>query len=142
MFLPDRLGPRLVRLWAYKVERGEGLGPEKPLFCNQSGTRISKRRVQVAWHTWQRTAGFDRPYAFHSLRHSAVTNNYRASRDLLLAQRFARHASPLTTVIYPHPSDDEMYRRARGLGTAWSVAPPLLRRERPGDVWGEAAGRL
>ena len=26
----------------------------------------------------------------------------------LLAQRFARHASPLTTTIYTHPSDDEL----------------------------------
>jgi hypothetical protein len=34
---------------------------------------------------------------------------YRASRDLFLAQRFARHASPLTTVVYTHPSDEEMY---------------------------------
>src|SRR5262245_16560619 len=34
---------------------------------------------------------------FHALRHTAVTNVYRASRDLFLAQRFARHVSPLTT---------------------------------------------
>ena len=37
-----------------------------------------------AW--WQRRAGFDRHYGFHQLRHSAVTNVYRASRDLFLAQ--------------------------------------------------------
>ena len=44
-----------------------------------------------------------------------MTNVYRATRDLFLAQRFARHASPLTTVIYTHPSDDEMSARLRGL---------------------------
>jgi site-specific recombinase XerC len=49
------------------------------------------------------------------LRHSALTNVYRASRDLFLAQRFARHASPLTTVVYTHSSDEEMYERLRGL---------------------------
>jgi hypothetical protein len=32
-----------------------------------------------------------------ALRHSAVTNVSRASRDLFLAQRFARHASPPRT---------------------------------------------
>jgi len=48
-------------------------------------------------------------------RHSAVTNLYRASRDLFLAQRFARRVSPLTTVVYKHPSDEEMYERVRGL---------------------------
>jgi hypothetical protein len=37
------------------------------------------------------------------------------SRDLFLAQRFARHASPLTTTIYTHPSDQEMWERVRGL---------------------------
>lgn len=43
----------------------------------------------------------------------AVTNVYRASRDLFLAQRFARHVSPLTTTVYTHPSDDEMLGRIR-----------------------------
>ncbi len=49
------------------------------------------------------------------LRHSAVTNVYRASRDLFLAQRFARHASPLTTTIYTNPSDEELFGRVRDL---------------------------
>ena len=40
---------------------------------------------------------------------------YPASRDLFLAQRFARHASPLTTVIYTHVSDEEMFVRLRDL---------------------------
>jgi integrase len=53
--------------------------------------------------------------AFHALRHTAVTNVYRATRDLFLAQRLARHASPLTTVAYTHVSDEELFRRVRGL---------------------------
>lgn len=47
------------------------------------------------------------------MRHTSVTAVYRATRDLFLAQRFARHASPLTTTIYTHPSDDEMVRGLR-----------------------------
>src|SRR5262245_55288786 len=47
-------------------------------------------RVQFSWREWQRKAGFDRIYSFHALRHTAVTNVYRASSDLFLAQRFAR----------------------------------------------------
>jgi site-specific recombinase XerC len=47
------------------------------------------------------------------LRHSAVTNVYQASRDLFLAQRFARHASPLTTTLYTHPTDQELRDRTR-----------------------------
>jgi site-specific recombinase XerC len=78
--------------------------------------RLSKRRVQFAWREWQKKAGFDRLYPFHALRHSSVTNVYRTTRDLFLAQRFARHARPLTTTVYTHPSDDEMAARLRGLG--------------------------
>ena len=115
VFLPDRLVEKLRRFRAFKNGRRESLRPDTPLFCNQSRTRISKRRVQFAWREWQKRAEFDRLYPFHCLRHSAVTNVYRATRDLFLAQRFARHVSPLTTTIYTHPSDEELQVRLRGI---------------------------
>ena len=115
VFLPDRLIAKLKRFWRWKRQRGESLDPDAALICNQSRRRISKRRVQFAWATWQRRAGFDRVYGFHTLRHTAVTNVYRASRDLFLAQRFARHVSPLTTTVYTHPSDEETASRVRRL---------------------------
>ncbi len=115
VFLPDRLVVKLKRFWRWKRKRGEALDPGAPLFCNQSRRRVSKRRIQFAWRTWQRKAGFDRLYPFHSLRHSSITNVYRRSRDLFLAQRFARHVSPLTTTVYTHPSDEEMRGKVRGL---------------------------
>jgi site-specific recombinase XerC len=115
VFLPDALEPKLTAFCRYKVEHRENLDPYAPLFCGLSRRRISPRRIQVLFRQWQETAGFDRPYCFHTLRHTAVTNVYRASRDLFLAQRFARHASPLTTVIYTHPSDDELKERLRAL---------------------------
>ena len=115
VFLPDRLVAKLQKFWSFKKRRGESFEPAAPLFANQSGTRISKRRVQFAWRTWQQRAGFDRLYSFHALRHTAVTNVYRASRGLFLAQRFARHVSPLTTTVYTHPSDNDMQRSLRRL---------------------------
>ena len=115
VFLPDRLAPKLRRFWKHKVKRGESLEPAAALFCNQSRRRISKRRVQFAWRTWQQRAGFDRLYPLHSARHTAITAVYRMTRDLFLAQRFARHVSPLTTVVYTHPSDEELARRLRAL---------------------------
>jgi site-specific recombinase XerC len=115
VFLPDRLVAKLKRFWRWKRERGEDLSPAASLFANQSGRRISKRRVQFAWATWQRRAGFDRVYGFHALRHTAVTSVYRASNDLFLAQRLARHVSPLTTTVYTRPSDHEMAGRLRYL---------------------------
>jgi integrase/recombinase XerC len=115
VFLPDALMRKLRRFWAHKARRREGMLPNDPLFCSQSRVRISKRRVQFAFRTWQVKAGFGRLYPFHALRHTAVTNVYRASRDLFLAQRFARHASPLTTTVYTHPSDQEMFEQVRDL---------------------------
>jgi len=37
------------------------------------------------------------------------------SRDNFLAQRFARHVSPLTTTVYTDPSDEELFQRVRKL---------------------------
>ena len=115
VFLPDALQVKLRKFWAHKQRRREGTGPGDALFCNQSRRRISKRRVQFAWRTWQVKAGFDRLYSFHSIRHTSISSVYRLSHDLFLAQRFARHVSPLTTTVYTHPSDEEMYQRVRGL---------------------------
>ena len=115
VFLPDALVAKLRKFWAHKRRRREGSDPQDPLLCSQSRVRISKRRVQFAWRTWQQKAGFDRMYSFHSLRYSAITSVYHASHELFLAQRFARHVSPLTTTIYTHPSDEELWSRIRGL---------------------------
>ena len=115
VFLPDRLVAKMGRFWKWKKRRGEKPKSDAPLFCAQSGRRLSKRRTQFLWREWQRRAGFDRLHPFHAIRHSAVTNVYRETRDLFLAQRFARHASPLTTTVYTHPSDEEMSRRVRNL---------------------------
>ncbi len=115
VFLPDALLVKIRRFWRHKATRREGLRPEDPLFCSQSRTRISPRRVQFAFRTWQVKAGFGRLYPFHCLRHTSVTEVYRRSRDLFLAQRFARHASPLTTTIYTHPSDQELWQGVRRL---------------------------
>jgi integrase len=108
VFLPVALMPKLKRFWRHMAQRGESLEPAAPLFCSWPGRRISKRRVEILFRGWQLIAGFDRFYPFHALRHTAVTNVYRASRDLFLAQRFARHANPLTTACYTHPSDAEL----------------------------------
>jgi site-specific recombinase XerC len=91
--MPDALMGKLRRFWAHKATRREGLLPGDPLFSSQSRVRISKRRVQFAFRTWQVKAGFDRLHPFHALRHMSVTNVYRAGRDLFLAQRFASMAT-------------------------------------------------
>src|SRR5438093_377902 len=58
VFLPDALMGKLRRFWGHKARRREGLQPGDPLFCSQSRTRISKRRVQFAFRTSLGKAGF------------------------------------------------------------------------------------
>ena len=107
--MPSRLIPKLRRFLAWKRRGGQALNPCAPLFLSAQGRRLSPRAAQWRFAWWQRRAAFDRTYNFHSLRHSAATNVYRASKNLFLAQRFARHASPLTTIVYTHPADEELY---------------------------------
>ena len=86
-----------------------------PLFATIRGTRLSKRRAQYTFKEWQQKARFDRLYGFHSMRHSSITNLYRATRDLLLTQRFARHSHLATTTTYTHPSDEDLAMSEREL---------------------------
>jgi site-specific recombinase XerC len=115
VFLGPKLAGKLRRYLAWKKRRGEGMESADPLFATIRGTRLSKRRAQYAFKSWQEKAGFDRLFGFHSLRHSAVTNLYRATRDLLLTQRFARHSHLATTTTYTHPSDEDLVESVRGL---------------------------
>ncbi len=98
------------------ARRREGfLVPDSPLFKSNLGRRISLRRIQFIFREWQTAARFETIYPFHSLRHSAITNVYRATKDLYLTQRFARHASPLSTTVYTHVSDGGLYEWIRRL---------------------------
>jgi len=115
-FLSQKVRLELRRYLAWKRKRGEAVGPEASLFLSIQKRRISLRRVQFIFIHWQRAAGFELIYNFHALRHTAITNVYRATKDLFLAQRFARHASPMTTVAYTHASDEELYAAIRGIG--------------------------
>ena len=56
-----------------------------------------------------------RRVTFHMLRHSAVTNLYTLTKDIRLTQRFARHRSLVTTMVYTHPSEDDLVRAVEGL---------------------------
>ncbi len=116
-FLVAGVREELRRHLRWKHRAKEPLAPLSPLFVSRQGRRVSLRRIQFVFREWQAAAGFETVYPFHALRHSAITNVYRATKDLFLAQRFARHASPLSTTIYTHPSDEELYAALRGVKT-------------------------
>lgn len=113
--LPDVVRAKLEKLLAGRKRAGEIITPSTPVFVSRLGRRLSARQLRHAFGVWQQRAGFDRRFNFHALRHTACTNLYRASRDLRVTQRFARHKSVLTTSIYTHPSDEELLRSVQGL---------------------------
>jgi integrase len=115
VFLPDALSPKVRRFWRYKLAQRERLAAEATLLCSHRWPRRSKRRVRVLFRAWRVIAGVDRLYPFHTLRHMVATNVCRASRDLFLAQRFARDAGPLTTIVSTRVSDEELLPRVGGL---------------------------
>jgi integrase/recombinase XerC len=97
--------------------RGRELAPSTPLFVGRGGGRLSTRRVRELFAEWQERAGFERRYTFHELRHTAITNAYRATRDIRIAQRVARHARIDTTTRYEHASDQEVAAAVKGLAS-------------------------
>jgi len=115
VFVPDSLSYKLTRFMSWKRASSEELGPDSPLFVSRLGQRIATRTLRYLFHTWQERAGFDRRFHFHSLRHTCLTNVYRATRDVRLVQRVARHKSIDTTTAYAVPSDEDILRAVREL---------------------------
>lgn len=115
VFLPDAVWYKLSKFIGWKKTSGEDLGADSPLFISRRGTRIATRTLRYLFRLWQERAGFDRPFSFHALRHSALTNAYRSTRDIRLVQRLARHKSVDTTTIYAAPSDEDILRAVRDL---------------------------
>ena len=110
IFLPQRLQAKLRRFLRWKARGGESLADNAPMFISALDRRLSKRRAQQVFAKWQERAGLDQRHTFHTLRHSAVNGHYRATGDLLLTQRFARHSSLLVTSVYLHPTDEDLAR--------------------------------
>jgi site-specific recombinase XerC len=115
VMLPDVVRAKLEKLMAGRRRDGEVTGPDTPIFVSRLGTRLSARQLRHAFGVWQKRCGFDRHFSFHCLRHSSCSGIYRASRDIRLTQRFARHKSILSTAIYTHPSDEELLRSVQPL---------------------------
>jgi integrase/recombinase XerC len=111
VFLPRMVRIKLAKFLAWKKRQHQDVRPGAPLFMSrQQGNRLSTRQVRTLFQVWQKRAGFEELYTFHSLRHTALTNLYAATKDLLLVQKHARHASSSSTEIYAHVSDEDVRR--------------------------------
>lgn len=91
-------------------------GRKGPLFRSRKhDQRLSTRAVRAMFRRWQIAAGLDHLYAFHHLRHTAISNVQRSGRDIRISQKFARHANINTTTIYEHASDQEVLQASKRL---------------------------
>ena len=105
VFIPKAARLKLEKFIDWKKKRRQGIGAADPLFLSEKGERIAARTMRHIWRKWQQRAGLENPYTFHELRHTALTNLYASTQDLLLVQKQARHASVTSTQIYAHVSD-------------------------------------
>jgi len=115
VLVPEGLRAKLNKLRAWKMREGESVDVGAPLFVSRLGQRLSLRQVRHGFRVWQDRAGFERRVTFHMLRHTACSNLYAQTKDIRLTQRFARHRSLVTTMVYTHPSDDDLARAVEGL---------------------------
>lgn len=116
--VPDALRYKLAKFLRWKKRRGESLAPDAPLFRSRQGGEddavpVTTRRIRQIFAHWTGVAGFDRHLSFHALRHTALSNLYRATKDIRLVQRVARHASIHSTTIYTVASDEDVLRAMR-----------------------------
>lgn len=115
VMLSSGVQAKLEKYLRWKRHQSEPVASDSPLFVSRKGNRLSTRQVRHAFRVWQERAGFERHFSFHSVRHSAIANIYEATRDIRLAQRFARHKSIITTQIYTHPTDEALLRAVQEL---------------------------
>lgn len=116
VFLPDTLRYKLEKYFRMrKADRAEDVAPGAPLFVSREGNRLSLRQARHAFAQWQERAGITRHFKFHHLRHTSLTALYRATGDIRLVQRQARHASIVSTTIYAAPSDEQVSAAVRNL---------------------------
>ena len=101
---------KLAKFLTWKKSHGQSLAPDAPLFVSRINRRLSTRQVRHLFKVWQVRAGFERPYPFHSTRHSCCTNIYRQTKDLLLVMRLARHKSVVSSLRYSHPSEADLLK--------------------------------
>ncbi len=101
-----------------------GSRSDGPLFLNRGGGRLSQRAIQLLVRKYALKAGIDARVHPHLLRHTFATHLLDGGAELRVVQELMGHASPNTTQIYLHVTEErqrkELERSLEGLADAES----------------------
>ncbi|HXK32650.1 MAG TPA: site-specific tyrosine recombinase/integron integrase [Dehalococcoidia bacterium] len=80
--------------------------PGQPLFVDRGGTRLSQRAIQILVRKYALKAGIDERVHPHLFRHTFATHLLDGGAELRVVQELLGHASPNTTQIYLHVTEE------------------------------------
>lgn len=76
---------------------------------------ITRRQVERLFHAYAHLAGVKRRHWLYSLRHTAATRIYRATRDISIVQAILGHETPDMSCLYAHVAKDLLAEAASAL---------------------------
>lgn len=86
-----------------RVKNKKIINIQEALFINKNGQRLQQHGVEYICKKAFKLAGLeDYNYTAHSLRHTAATQLYMNTEDLLIVKEFLGHSNITSTEIYSH----------------------------------------
>jgi len=113
--LNETLRTKLKKFVHWKRDQDESTTPDAPLFMSRKHNALSTKAMRTMFRTWQKRAGFETFYTFHSLRHSAITSVYQKEKDIRAAMAFGRLKAMSMAQRYTHPTLEDLVRQVQGI---------------------------
>jgi len=101
IYIPASL---MQRLKDYKNEAPKSVY----VFATRTGKPQDRSTLNKVVKTYAAKAGIRKNVYNHLLRHTALTDVYRRTKDIVQVQQIAGHSSVQTTQIYTHISPEEI----------------------------------
>lgn len=98
--LPDKTLEQLRQLW--RTHRSQWLFPARPRAGTAGPGPVRASVLQAAFHRARAQSGVRKAAHVHTLRHSYATHLLEAGVNLRVIQEILGHATPTTTAIYTH----------------------------------------